>query len=71
MTQRCEICASAEATHFCSACGKWLCESLGCKAQAGFKAAARAPLRAAAAAPQFIRRELGRLLPGVGPGRFT
>jgi len=66
----CEICGS-EATHFCSACGKWLCESRRCKVSAGAKAVRQAPVRALTAAPKFVARELGRLFSAPGQGRFT
>ena len=42
----CEIC-SMPATHFCSTCGKWLCDSRKCKTISGAHAVIAHPVRTA------------------------
>ncbi len=44
--QRCERCG-AIATHFCTSCGKWLCDSTLCKTVSAGKAVVTHPVRTA------------------------
>lgn len=49
----CAVCG-AEATHFCTGCGKYLCDSMRCATIAGASAVVSNPLAAARAAPAAI-----------------
>lgn len=43
--QMCELCLERVATHFCSACGKWLCDRPGCRVASGTRAVVVHPIR--------------------------
>ena len=50
------LCAKcgAPATHFCGACGQWLCDSMTCIAKAGAKAVVTHPVKALQNAPAAV-----------------
>lgn len=55
----CEYCGFRQATHFCSGCGKWVCNDLWCNTQAALHAANRLGSFISSEASSLI----GRFLP--------
>jgi len=43
----CEVCGKFPATHFCAACGKWLCDSKLCNLASAGRAVVQHPVRSA------------------------
>lgn len=52
-SQKCERCG-APATHFCTACGKWLCHRMSCQARSAARALVEHPVRSI----QVVRNHL-------------
>ena len=51
---KCEMNCGRDATHFCTACGKNLCDSMGCMTRAAAGAVVHDPVGAVKAAPAAI-----------------
>ena len=61
----CEICG-APATHLCTGCGKYLCDSIACAAKGAASAIRSNPVQAVKSAPAAVAHAIGVLADGLG-----
>jgi len=62
----CEFCGG-QATHFCTACGKWLCDKARCITQGAASAVKTNPVKAVVNAPAAAAHALGVLVDHFNP----
>ena len=58
--QTCAYCGLS-ATHFCSGCGKWVCDKMSCAAKGAAAAFAAHPAQAVRAAPAAVAYQAGTI----------
>jgi len=66
---KCEMNCGREATHFCTGCGKNLCDSMQCIARAGAHAITTNPVQAVKSAPAAVAHAVDVLADKLNPFR--
>ncbi len=62
---KCQQCGTNEATHYCSGCGKWICDGPACAMKSAAESLLRNPSGAIAAAPAAVARAAGNAASGI------
>lgn len=65
----CEMNCGKPATHFCTACGKHLCDSMQCMTRAAASAIATNPVQAVKSAPAAVAHAVDVLADKLNPFR--